>query len=91
MANKVAERVKRETFCIACGMPISRAEMGLTAADTKAAEWQDCLFANVTLHFCTLCWNERKQWLTEGIRGAVEREERALKDGSTARIAGNYT
>ena len=72
---------KKETFCICCGLPKARREMGLTAVDQRAPIWQMCTFANVTLHFCSKCWTEREGWLKDGIRGASEREEAQLRNG----------
>lgn len=46
--------------------------------DQRAPEWQECTFANVTIHVCTQCWLERKEWLKAGIRGADEREKQYL-------------
>jgi len=85
-----AEREKKETFCIACGFPKSRKEMGLTASDPRAAEWQRIAFCKVDLHFCNDCWEERKLWLTDGIRGAAEREEEFLRSGMKV-ASGDHT
>jgi len=68
---------KPETFCLFCGMPMAREEMGVTISDPRAAEWDEKTFANVVVHGCSSCWKERKQWLEQGIRGADERKKAA--------------
>jgi len=72
--TKVREK-KPETFCLFCGMPISREELGITVQDERASEWNTKGFVNVTIHGCDACWAERKAWLEAGIRGADERKE----------------
>ena len=71
---------KLETFCICCGDPIPRKEMGLTVTDDRAPQWEDKTPLKITLHFCASCWETRKLWLTQGIRGAVERKNARLKN-----------
>jgi hypothetical protein len=82
---------KRETWCMGCGDPITRSDMGLTAIDERAAEWGETDFCKVKLHFCRSCWNERKEWLKEGIRGAVERQEAKVRAPNAIGKQGDYT
>jgi len=77
----VAEREKRETFCFCCGRPLARKEVAATLTDSRIPEWDLRSFANMTIHIGTCCWESRKQWLQQGIRGAVEREEQSLRQG----------
>ena len=78
---------KPETFCLFCGMPMTRDEMGITARDIRAADWSEHDFVEVTIHGCKPCLRVRKQWLKEGIRGADERRKQDI----AARIAAQGT
>jgi len=65
---------KPDTFCIFCGMPITKEEVGMTVTDSRAADWDAHEFVQVVLHACVPCKKERLQWLKDGLRGADERK-----------------
>lgn len=76
-----AEKEKLETFCMCCGDPLARKDLGATMQDPRVPEWQEGTFMQITaFHICKKCWLERKQWLAAGIRGAVTRQEERLKE-----------
>jgi hypothetical protein len=65
---------KPDTFCIFCGLPLTRQEVGLTVSDQRAADWDAHEFVQVSFHACVPCKKERLQWLADGLRGADERK-----------------